>query len=208
MPSRRRSSKEFETLSNKNFRCCNGLITTLKKSIDKRLKSFLESRDNQIAAMLDPRFKTAWIQEDELKQSLIVRLKILLSAKQSAVEILESPNRDEVDLESLAQRPRLFGFINSSKSVSASHSQSRQDEITQYLQEQIISFVENPLSYWKNTEKIFPFLSQLAREYLDCTAISAPSERVFFVAGNFYTSDRSLLGTATFRSLMLIKCNQ
>ena len=56
--------------------------------------------------------------------------------------------------------------------------------------------------------KKFLYLSLLAREYVRCAATSALSERIFSITGNFYTSDQSLLGTATFRSLMFIKCNQ
>ena len=198
--------KKFNAFSNQSFRYCNGLITSLQQSIHKRLKSFLDCRDNQIAALLDPRFKTAWIQEDELKQSVIARLTTLVCIKRSAVAVLRA--EDEVTSEPLVKRPSLFGFIDTSKSTSISDPHFKQVEVTEYLQEQIISFDENPLSFWKNNEKKFPHLSQLAREYLGCAATSAPSERVFSIAGNFYTSDRSLLGTATFRSLMFIKCNQ
>lgn len=198
--------KEFESFSTKSFRYCNGLILTLKNSIQKRLTPFLDSSDNQIASLLDPRFKAAWIENEELKQSVVTRLKVLASAKQSAIEVVESQEEPKLDL--TEKRPRLFGFINATTSASAISPSYPQNEIARYLEEQIISFNEDPLSYWKNNTKDFPILSQLAREFLGCTATSAPSERVFSIAGNFYTSDRSLLGTATFRSLMFIKCNQ
>jgi len=61
--------------------------------------------------------------------------------------------------------------------------------------------------YWKKKSEEFPTHASLAKDYLGLTAISAPSERVFSIVGNFYTARRNSLGSETFRSLMFIKCN-
>ena len=177
-------------------------INDLTTFVSKAFKSFLDCRNNQIAALLDPRFKTAWIQEDELKQSVIARLSI----KQSAAEIAQA--EDEVTSIHLFKRPSLFGFIDSNKSTNSTSPHYNQDEVTEYSQESIISFDENPLSSWKNNKNKFLYLSQLAREYLGCAVTSAPSKQVFSIADNFSTSDRSLFGAETFHSLMFKKCNQ
>ena len=46
----------------------------------------------------------------------------------------------------------------------------------------------NPLIWWRDNEKYFPRLSQLARKYLCVPATSVPSEHVFSVAEHITTS--------------------
>ena len=61
--------------------------------------------------------------------------------------------------------------------------------------------------YWKKKSEELPTLNALAKEYLGPTVTYALSERLFSIAGNFYTAKRNLLGKITFRNLMFIKCN-
>ena len=63
------------------------------------------------------------------------------------------------------------------------------------------------LTYWKKKSEELPILAALAKEYLRPTVASAPSDRLFSIAGNFYYATRNLLGKDTFRNLMFIKCN-
>ena len=51
----------------------------------------------------------------------------------------------------------------------------------------------NPLIWWRDNEKYFPRLSQLARKYLYVPATSVPSERVFSVAEHVVNEKRSSL---------------
>ena len=51
----------------------------------------------------------------------------------------------------------------------------------------------NPLIWWRNNEKYFPRLSQLARKYLCVPATSVPSKRAFSVAGHVVNEKRSSL---------------
>ena len=73
-----------------------------------------------------------------------------------------------------------------------------QEDLTSYLQEPnlplyttIPSVIDpervtmkrnNPLQYWKDNEKSKPVLDKLARKYLNATAGSVPSERLFSTA--------------------------
>ena len=68
-------------------------------------------------------------------------------------------------------------------------------------------FEEDPLMYWKKKLEELITLAALAKEYLGLTATSTSSERLFLIAGNFYTTRKNLLGTDTFRNLMFMKCN-
>ena len=51
----------------------------------------------------------------------------------------------------------------------------------------------NPLIWWRDNEKYFPRLSQLARKYLCVPATSVPSKRAFSVAGHVVNEKRSSL---------------
>jgi hypothetical protein len=51
----------------------------------------------------------------------------------------------------------------------------------------------NPLRWWRDHETSFPFLSKLARRVLCVPATSAPSERLFSVAGQTITKKRNRL---------------
>ena len=48
----------------------------------------------------------------------------------------------------------------------------------------------NLLEWWKKHENAFPILSKIARKVLGIVATSAPSERVFSIAGNIITQKR------------------
>ena len=90
--------------------------------------------------------------------------------------------------EILAKKPRFFGFI-------AAGSKKRKPsssvwEVERYFEEEIIYFDDDPLMYRKNFSHLL--------EYLGPTAIFAPSERLFSIAGNFYTAKRNVLGKDTF----------
>ncbi|CAG8559869.1 19654_t:CDS:2, partial [Gigaspora rosea] len=56
---------------------------------------------------------------------------------------------------------------------SASH------ELTQYLSEAVLPMNVDPLSWWELNCTRFPYLSQLARDYLAIQSTSVPSEQVF-----------------------------
>ena len=76
-----------------------------------------------------------------------------------------------------------------------------------YFAKDILHFDEDPLTFWKKKSEELSTLAVLANVFLGLTATSAPAERLFSIAGNFYTAKRNLLGTDTFHSLMFIKCN-
>ena len=78
------------------------------------------------------------------------------------------------------------------------------DEVERYFAAERESMDCDVLSYWK-TENRFPHLKAAARELLDMTATSAPSERVFCHAGKLYSAERVNLGVFTI--LMLMRMN-
>lgn len=198
---------------------CLNLANALQSSIKKRLHPFLERTDVIAAAVMDPRFKLAWLSCEEIKMEniskivdLIISESTQLSLKNTVQEresfMTVSTNQDKAGMS--AKRPRLFAYMPPAGKLNVSPSTSDtavvKAELESYLEEGVLAFDVNPLRYWREN-KSFNILKPFARNILGCCATSAPSERVFSKAGNFYTPERAKLGPETFRALMMIKCN-
>ncbi|CAK8690434.1 unnamed protein product [Clavelina lepadiformis] len=67
--------KAMEQLKNSNFHYCQKLAANLKDSLSKRLLPYINSPDNRLASLLDPRFKNSWIEDDVEKEEAIGLLK-------------------------------------------------------------------------------------------------------------------------------------
>ena len=62
----------------------------------------------------------------------------------------------------------------------------------------------NPLLWWKNNNKGFPLLWEMALRFLSIPATSAPSERVFSTAGITIAKDRARLDPANANELVFL----
>lgn len=199
---------------------CLNLANALQSSIKKRLHPFLDRTDVIAAAVMDPRFKLSWLSCEKMKNKniskivdLIISQSTQLSLKNTVQErkffMTVNTNQDEADMN--AKRPRLFAYMPPAGKLNVSPSISDttavKAELDSYLEECVLAFDVNPLRYWREN-KSFKILKPFARNILGCCATSAPSERVFSKAGNFYTPERAKLGPETFRALMMIKCNE
>ncbi|KAK4311253.1 hypothetical protein Pmani_017230 [Petrolisthes manimaculis] len=199
---------------------CLNLANALQSSIKKRLHPFLERTDDIAAAAMDPKFKLAWLPCEKMKKeevSKIVDLIISESAQSSLKKntvrerdlfVTMSINQDKAGIS--AKRPRLFAYIPPAGQVivsgSTNHTTVVKAQLDTYLEEGVLPFDVNPLRYWRDNNS-FNILKHFAKNILGCCATSAPSERIFSKAGNFYTPERAQLGRETFRALMMIKCN-
>ncbi|XP_068246789.1 zinc finger BED domain-containing protein 4-like [Palaemon carinicauda] len=198
---------------------CLNLADALQSSIKKRLHPFLEKTDVIVAAVMDPRFKLAWLPCEEIKKEKISKIVDLIISKstQSSLKntiperepfITISTNQDKADMS--AKRPRLFANMPPAGKINVSASTSDttvvKAELASYLEEGVLAFNVNPMRYWREN-KSFSILKPFARNILGCCATSAPSERVFSKAGNFYTPERAKLSPETFRALMISKGN-
>ncbi|KAG7171650.1 Zinc finger BED domain-containing protein 4-like 7 [Homarus americanus] len=123
-------------------------------------------------------------------------------------ELSMSINQDKDGI--IAKRPRLFAYMPppgpSMASPSTNHTTVVKTELETYLEEGVLPFDINPLKYWRDIQS-FKSLRHFVKNILGCCATSAPSERVFSKAGNFYTPERAKLSPEIFRALMMIKCN-
>lgn len=74
-----------------------------------------------------------------------------------------------------------------------------------YLKLPQIDKNKDPLTWWKNNEKQFPILAQMARDYLSIPATSVPSEQVFSAGKNLITDKRNRLVGKTIRMCLCLR---
>lgn len=76
-----------------------------------------------------------------------------------------------------------------------------------FVSESQQSYDTDPLQWWKRNELRFKSLSTAARKYLAIPATSAPSERVFSVAGNICNRRRASLSPENLDALVFLNAN-
>ncbi|XP_076819509.1 zinc finger BED domain-containing protein 4-like [Clavelina lepadiformis] len=193
--------KAMEQLKHSNLHYCQKLAANLKDSVSKRLLPYTNSPDNRLASLLDPRFKNSWIEDDVEKEEAIRLLKTHVASRLDKNDEESCRTEDE----NPAKKPKLLNFM--AEGLKKKRPRNSISEVDSYLGVETMHFDEDPLMYWKKKSEELPTLATSAKDYLGLTATSAPSERIFSIAGNFYTARRNLLGSETFRTLMFIKCN-
>lgn len=211
------------------------LITTLRKQLEsfskedeygiKRMRDIMKSElanrfsclENNdlytISTYLDPRYKGKFFPLDILQQ-VQARLSKKIEELQSHEFTDGQPAKKiKISQEALCSTGKsitesLSEFLESS---SDDETYSMPKEITQiidaYHQEKRLAACENPISWWKNRQNVYPYLSKLARQYLACPPSSVPSERLFSSAGLIYDEKRSRLSAETAERLMFLKHN-
>lgn len=81
-------------------------------------------------------------------------------------------------------------------------------ELRMYLDDAILHRKEDPLIWWKDRQKIYPWLSILARKYLSIVATSVPCERIFSKAGQVITERRNRLKSTNVEKILFLHCNK
>lgn len=70
-----------------------------------------------------------------------------------------------------------------------------------------IPLSEDPLSWWRKNEVMYPLLSKLGKQYFCILATSVSAERVFSTAGDIVTAQRSTLTPENVNQLLLLHKN-
>jgi len=82
---------------------------------------------------------------------------------------------------------------------------SGREELAQYKGMQVPGACDSPLDFWRQNQKDFPVLSQVARRVFCISASSAQSERDFSAVGHTITDSRSRLSADKVESIELIR---
>lgn len=82
-----------------------------------------------------------------------------------------------------------------------------EEEINMYLKEREVTYLNQTdiLEWWKGRKNILPQLSIIARDILGSQASSVPCERLFSIAGNFYSKNRNRLKSKKFMQSFCLK---
>lgn len=171
-----------------------------------------------IASLMDPRFRTTYIEHDKLegiKQKVVKELTSLLPDKnlETTVQMTQDVEQEEQRTEAGAKRKKTLASFLKKTAPTASQPviQSEEDkvkaELTAYLMSPDVDSDTDPLHWWKANETIFPRLSKLAKKHLCIPASSAPSERVFSAGGNIITCHRASLKPETVDRLVFLSRN-
>ena len=116
--------------------------------------------------------------------------------------------KDAHEQSSEAKKPKLSGMdILLGVKEPTGDPESPDGEITKYLASHPVQNKENPLVWWKGSEKTLPILAKLARKYLTPPATSVPAERVFSAAGNIINEKRSCLSPDMVNVLIFLSKN-
>lgn len=179
----------------------NQMLTTLIDAVDRRLSHYEENPLFQLASILDPRYKLAWCQEDQLEP-----MKDLLTTTYHELSPPAAPAAAEAQPPA-KKKSKLLRHLPSNRTQPAS-TPTTPSEIEMYLNAPTLDEDANPLDYWRQHQTQFPTLCQLAKRYLAIPASSAPVERLFSIAGRIFSKERSCLSDVRFEELMFVKCNK
>ena len=166
-----------------------------------------------MASLVDPRFKTLYIDSDKTEKILaraVSELESLLSvpvpgeaqhpeaAAQPSTSAAQSTPQEETHLPKKKAKKSLASFLANSVLPAAGTpaptlNEAIQGEIKSYLAGPNAPVTIEPLEWWQQHEPTFPRVSLLAKKYLCIQATSAPSERVFSTGGNIVTCQRAVL---------------
>ena len=185
-------------------------VSALKLSLKKRMPYYEEIESYQLAAVLDPRFKLSWANDEE-KEPLISLLKATITKMERRT--LRSTNEQPTQQEEQNNEPpakktkTLFSFIDMPSQSQSDANKSTSEELDAYLQSERVSMTTNPLQFWKENESRYSSLAKIAREVLGVPSSSAAVERLFSTAGKIFSPERCRLTDNRFEQLMFIRCN-
>ncbi|XP_077378781.1 E3 SUMO-protein ligase ZBED1-like isoform X2 [Festucalex cinctus] len=159
-----------------------------------------------MASLLDPRFKSQYIDSDK-KEGVQARAASELESMLDAQAHHQPPSTswslemEEQSPPKKAKKKTLAGFFKTTGMASSTATMSAPPTLRQAIDAELKAYLStpnansemDPLEWWRLNEGNFPRVSQLARKYLCVPATSAPSERVFSTGGNVVTCQRATL---------------
>ncbi|CAM4652576.1 unnamed protein product [Leuciscus chuanchicus] len=192
----------------------------VRKELVKRFKLESDILADSIpitACLLDPRFKHLKFLPENIRADALAHLTQLVGEDEEQPATTD-PGEGEADggdnQSDFGKKTRLendfeqlFGpHYEGAKSKRARMTNA--DELRDYHQLAHIPTMDNPLKWWAQNEGSFPRLAKLAKSYLAVPATSTPSERIFSLAGNTVTRQRSSLHPSHVDALVFLNANR
>lgn len=162
----------------------------------------------RLATVLDPRTKDLDAFDDTTKDQMrdALRDAILGLAENTGAEEREVDEEEVEEVQQAASVSIISTLLKKSKKKKRANT-SLDDEITQYLEEDVENDVE-PLVWWRQKEPRFPRVARLAKKYLALPASSAPSERIFSKMNAVVDKRRASLDPDRVERIVFIKQNK
>ena len=136
-----------EELKNSNLNCSKDLVKTLQDSVLKGLLPFINSIENRLASLPDPRFKDKWIEDNVQKKEAMRLLQVQGHSRLGPCEEDSSSTSTDHENKIFDKKPSIFGFVAAgSKKRKPSNSVRA---VERYFEEKIIDFDYNSIMYWK-----------------------------------------------------------
>lgn len=202
------SSHKHNTRSKKHesspIHSINTIVANLRSVIYNSLWHYWSDMDKVglMATLLDPRLKGMDTWPEEIREQTIIELRREFQ-KFITVDV------ESISSNSIQQTSSTPSFMKNIFSFNQPQS-NHETEIDDYLNPQITpAEPENTDAYlwWCLNQNNFQILSKIARKYLSIPATSVPSERLFSVAGNQITSQRTRLAPDFVNQLLFVKRN-
>jgi hypothetical protein len=181
--------------------------------LERGFPSYASNKILLLATILDPRYKTAGLPNDEAVhmaksitfltfQSYFINCSYFFIKGElfRKAALLDDNNNtiDEVEIElPTSQRPKsIFDRLEKNRALVNQSNSNRAGcrlEVESYLSESAIGRHDDPLQWWKARQNIYPRLSLLARKALCIIVNSVPCERFFSKMGLIITDRRQRL---------------
>ena len=180
--------------------------------LERGFPSYASNKTLLLATILDPRYKTAGLPNQEASEGAKSKLNLLflllflycsgfykgeLFRKAS---LLDDSNNGidgvEVELSSSQRTKSIFDRLDENRNIAnqiALNSVGSRREVEAYLIEPTIARHEDPLRWWKERQDRYPRLSILAKKTLCIIVNSVPCERFFSKMGLIITDRRQRL---------------
>lgn len=183
----------------------------MRQSLTDRFTMLEGQQMLSMPTFLDPRFKKSGFTNQERFNECKVKVQNAIARlTEDDEEVSQLPPSDATKPKS--SRPKSSLWVDFDKSVRDNQTGRTAAcagilEVRQYIEDAQINRKADPLKYWQKKEAILPRLAKLAKKHLSLVATSAPSERVFSVAGQLVSERRSRLTTENVEKIMFMHEN-
>ena len=177
---------------------------TVKDEVTERweLESLDVTSSMVLSAFIDPRFKSKFLDEDQIEH-----IKIELVRRMDSMESEDGLLICEEEEQPKKRKKTAMDIILGEEEEVSIGELSPLDEVIQFMGEKVASRSTLPLTWWKENATKYPRLAKIARCILGIPATSATSERIFSTAGLTATKLRSCLKPSNVDALVFLNKN-